>query len=57
MGMATKFKTYRKEARKMYRETVELIAQRDQRFLKPKPRWFPAWLWIRLLSIFVCVKK
>lgn len=57
MGKAQKLRAYRKEARGMYRDVVEAMADRDRKFLKPKPSWVPYPIWLRLLSIFVWVRK
>jgi len=57
MGAAKKRKIFRKEARKMYGATMEVLAEKNSKLLKPKPRWIPLWVWIRLLSIFIYIRK
>lgn len=52
-----KSKKIRQEARRIYRDTMQEMAEVHSRIIKPKPRWFPMWLWIRLLSIFIFIKK
>lgn len=39
--------------RKTYGKLIEEMAEANNRFLKPKPRWVPMWLWIKGLKIFV----
>ena len=47
----------RKIFKKQYAEYAEFFAKENERTLKPKPKWFPMWLWIKLLGIFVKIKK
>lgn len=47
----------RREARAMYAATVEAIAERDTRFLKPKPGWVPTAVYMWALGFFVNIKK
>jgi len=50
-------KLARKQIREEYRERARELAELHSRILKPRPRWFPEWLWIKLLSVFVYIKK
>lgn len=50
-------KKLRQIFRKQYREDAHMIASANAEFLRPRPRWFPEWLWIRLLGIFVRVRR
>jgi hypothetical protein len=43
--------------RKKYSQTVEELAKFNSEIIKPKPRWFPMWLWLKLLGIFIKIKK
>jgi hypothetical protein len=52
-----KSKKIRQEARRIYRETMEELAKFHSEIVKPKPRWFPLWLWLKLLGIFIKIKK
>jgi hypothetical protein len=50
-----------KRMRKMLRKEVSDLAQkkidRDMNMFKPKPRFVPMWLWVRLIGIFIKVRK
>ena len=46
----------RQEFNEKYAGMIEDIAEANGQFLKPKPKWFPMWLWVRILSIFVKIK-
>jgi hypothetical protein len=50
-------KKIRKQAKKDYGEMMELLAEKNGRMLKPKPRFFPQAWWIFLLRFFVYIKK
>jgi hypothetical protein len=52
-----KLKRDRKVIRNMYKETIDEIARIQGNFLKPKPKWFPMFLWVSLLRIFVKINK
>jgi hypothetical protein len=47
----------RREIDKEYRDRVREIADMHHRFLKPRPRWVPEWLWMKGLGIFIHIKK
>ena len=54
-------KKLRREVRRLYskeaKTLAEIYAETNERLLKPRPRWFPEWLWIKFLSIFIYIKK
>lgn len=50
-------KKMRKEARRIYENTMKEMAEFHSRFLKPKPKWVPMFLWLAGLRIFVKIKK
>ncbi len=50
-------KKIRQIARRDYGQRIEELARINGRIIKPKPRWFPGWLWIKLLGIFIYIKK
>jgi hypothetical protein len=50
-------KRLRKEIRNQYGEMFEAIADKDARLLKPKPKFFPMFLWIWLMSPFIRIRK
>jgi hypothetical protein len=49
-------KIYRQEFDQKYGKITEEMAKENSQFLKKKPKLFPMFLWIRLLSIFVKIK-
>lgn len=46
----------RREFQEEYRNTAKVLAEADHKFLKPKPRWIPTFVWIAALRIFVRIK-
>ncbi len=46
----------KKQFRSTYQGIAETLAKEDHEFLKPRPRWIPEWIWIKLLKIFVRIK-
>jgi hypothetical protein len=49
-------KKIRQLFRKNYRMTAEELAKNQVNMIKPKPSFFPMWLWVRLLGIFIRIK-
>lgn len=49
-------KVYRQQFAEKYGKITEEMAEENSRLLKPKPVWFPMFLWIRILRIFVKIK-
>jgi hypothetical protein len=47
----------RREFKKEYQEKARAIAARDMNMFRPRPRFFPEWLWIKILSYFIKIKK
>lgn len=47
---------YRRDTRDAVRQAAETQVNYFKQVLKPRPQWFPKWLWRKLLSIFVRVK-
>ena len=54
-----------KKLRKMMRKEVEAKASalakaridRDMNMFKAKPRWFPMWLWLKGVGIFIKIER
>ncbi|MFZ3032237.1 MAG: hypothetical protein WA082_04330 [Candidatus Moraniibacteriota bacterium] len=46
-----------REQVKLYREKVEEIAKRDTNMFRPKPFWFPMFLWVWILGFFIKIKR
>lgn len=46
----------RRQFREEYQETAQALAERDRKFLKPRPWWVPTFIWVRGLRIFVRIK-
>ena len=50
-----------KKLRQLFRKTTKHQAEELGRILgnalKPKPRWIPQWVWIKLLGIFIIIRK
>jgi len=49
-------KIYRQQFEEKYGKLTEEMAKENSRLLRPKPVWFPMFLWIRILRIFVKIK-
>jgi len=49
-------KKIRQLFRRDYAKTAEELAKSQVNMIKPKPKWFPMWLWLKLLGIFVRIK-
>lgn len=39
--------------KRQYAQDVRDIAELNKQFLKPKPRWIPMWVYIKILKIFI----
>ena len=54
-------KKHRQLVRRLFgreaRQLAEVMAEKNERLLKPKPRWIPDFVWIWLLSFFIYIKK
>lgn len=50
-------KFLRKLFQKQYKNTAVEIANEHSKFLKPKPRWMPQWLWLKFIGCFLILKK
>jgi hypothetical protein len=50
-----------KKFRKLLRKEVEKLAsekvEREMNMFKKKPKLIPMWIWVRLIGIFIKVKK
>jgi hypothetical protein len=46
-------KKIRQLFRKEFRSKADDLAQQQISAIKPKPKYFPMWIWLRLLKIFV----
>jgi hypothetical protein len=53
---AKQSKKLRQLFRREYKQDAYKLADQHMRFLKPRPRYFPLWLWIKLLGIFIKIK-
>lgn len=42
--------------RKKYGQDLKELAEANGKFLKPKPKYMPMWIYIRLLKIFIKIK-
>jgi hypothetical protein len=51
-----KDKKARRLFRTVFRNRIEEVAEKNARMIKPKPKWIPMFLWIRMLKIFIRVK-
>ncbi len=49
-------KIYRQQYQEQYGKLTAELAERNSNFLKPKPKYFPMFLWVRMLRIFVKIK-
>jgi len=49
MGQNQKIKIWRKEIKKKLDKEWILLSK----VIKPKPKWIPAWLWKKMLKIFI----
>lgn len=49
-------KIYRQQFAEKYGKITEEMAKENSKFLKPKPKYFPMFLWVRLLRIFIKIK-
>jgi hypothetical protein len=50
-------RSFREQFEEKYGKITEDLAAENAKFLKTKPEWFPMFVWIRLLRIFVKIKK
>lgn len=48
-----KSKKIRQQFRREYQKTAAEMAKFHSEIIKPKPKWFPSWIWIKLLKIFI----
>jgi len=39
--------------RREYKQSAYDMAAEQMKFLKPKPKWIPMWVWLRGLKVFV----
>jgi len=49
-------KKLRKYFRQRYQGMAEILAKEHMQIIKPKPKYFPMWLWVKLLGIFIKIK-
>lgn len=52
----SKHKKQRQFMRREYAKNIREIAEANGQFLKPKPKWFPMWLYIWALKFFIRIK-
>ncbi len=46
-------KKMRQFMRKTYQAKVERLAEKYTGLIKPRPKWLPSFLWVRLLKILI----
>lgn len=49
-------KKHKQFLRREYAKNIRDIAEANGQFLKPKPKWMPMFIYIRLLKIFIRIK-
>lgn len=49
-------KKLRQIVRKDYQKQIEEMAKIFSNYMKPKPRWVPLFIWVKLLRIFIKIK-
>ncbi len=50
-------KKIKQRIRREYGFAMDKWAEANSRLIKPKPKFFPMWLWIKLLGIFIYIRK
>jgi hypothetical protein len=48
---------FKREFKKQMLAKAQQVGESIGNVLKPKPKWFPQWIWIKLLGIFIKIKK
>jgi len=48
---------FKREFKKEMLQKAQQVGESIGNILKPKPKFIPQWLWIRLLGIFIRIKK
>lgn len=50
-------KFLKKMFQQQYKETAVSLAIEHSKFLKPRPRWMPEWVWLKFIGLFIKVQK
>jgi len=50
-------KKIRQQFKREMQKTAQEMGRTMGNVLKPKPKFIPQWLWIRLMGIFIRIKK
>lgn len=50
-------KLWRQQFEEQYGDVAMMLAEKNLKFIKPKPAWVPPKIWIWMLSRFIWIKK
>jgi len=48
---------FKREFKKEMLQKAQQVGESIGNILKPKPKYFPEWLWLKLLGIFIRIQK